>query len=107
MKDKEIAEKIGSLIKLDTDAVHAYRTAIKRIENSKIHDRLDNCRNDHQRHIDDLSAHMQNRGWKPPRPLRTGTAHNRNNQQSTKSSIIPGIIPRMKPTIIAMTSPVE
>jgi len=62
---KKVVEKLNSLIKLDVDAVHAYDQAIEACEILTIKDTLTEFRNDHERHIHDLSQQVTRLGGTP------------------------------------------
>ncbi len=62
---KKVVEKLNSLIMLDVDAVHAYDQAIEACEILTIKDTLTEFRNDHERHIHDLSEQVTRLGGKP------------------------------------------
>jgi rubrerythrin len=53
--NKDIVDKLNSLIKLDIDAVSAYDQAIKKIEHPVIKQRIAEFKSDHERHIERLS----------------------------------------------------
>lgn len=57
---------IKSLVQLDIDAVFAYEQALRHIEDPEIHARISEFKNDHERHIQDLSQVLQSNGEKPP-----------------------------------------
>jgi uncharacterized protein (TIGR02284 family) len=61
----KVVEKLNSLIKLDVDAVHAYDQAIEACEILTIKDTLTEFRNDHERHIHDLSEQVRMLGGTP------------------------------------------
>lgn len=61
-----LADKLTELIKLDIDAVHCYDQAIKEIDVQMICDRLTDFRNDHERHVSDLSMIIRGLGLNPP-----------------------------------------
>ena len=62
----ETYENIVDIIKLDIDAVNAYEQAIDSIEETLIQNRLENFKDDHQRHVDDLSDYLLINGRTPP-----------------------------------------
>lgn len=66
MDQKEMINKLNSLIQLDIDAVHAYEQAMKNIDEVSIRDRLAEFRNDHHGHFRELSAIVQSMGGDPP-----------------------------------------
>lgn len=66
MDNKEIAKKLGSLAQLDIDAVHAYKEAIEKVEDPQVRENLVRYREDHERHISELSAEISRLGETPP-----------------------------------------
>lgn len=64
--NKSIAQKLTKLIKLDVDAVRAYQQALDNIDVPAIHTSLSQFRDDHQRHIAELSAAIRDLGEEPP-----------------------------------------
>ncbi|HBG20421.1 MAG TPA: ferritin [Desulfobulbaceae bacterium] len=66
MDNKEIAKKLSSLVQLDIDAVHAYKEAIEKIDDLQVREHLTQYRQDHERHISDLSAEIRRLGGTPP-----------------------------------------
>jgi uncharacterized protein (TIGR02284 family) len=66
MTNTEMIERLTSLIQLDIDAVHAYEQALKQIDDSTMHAQITAFRDDHQRHIADLSAKVSAIGGEPP-----------------------------------------
>lgn len=66
MENKEIIEELKSLVQLDIDATRAYAQAIDEIDIKFIKDHLDDFRNDHERHIYNLSPHITELGGTPP-----------------------------------------
>lgn len=66
MSNKEIAQKLGSLVQLDIDASHAYGQAIEKIDVPSIRTQIGEFRKDHERHITDLSSLIRDLGEKPP-----------------------------------------
>ena len=66
MDNKEIAKKLSSLAQLDIDAVHAYKEAIEKVEDLKVREKLALYREDHERHISELSAEIRQLGETPP-----------------------------------------
>ena len=65
METGEITEKLNDLMHLDVDAVRAYDDAIKRIDGADVRGRLQEYRDDHQRHVDDLRAAVRGMGGEP------------------------------------------
>jgi uncharacterized protein (TIGR02284 family) len=66
VSEKEVADKLNSLIQLDIDAVHGYNQALEHIDVPTVKDRISEFRDDHQRHIRDLSSLVASMGEKPP-----------------------------------------
>jgi len=66
MDSKETVKKLGSLVKLDTDAEHAYGQAIDEIKEANIRDTLIRFRDDHKRHVAELSVAIRELGETPP-----------------------------------------
>ncbi len=66
MDNKEIAERLGSLMRLDHDAVLAYNRAIDDISTRSIKAALQRFRSDHERHVSNLSDMIRNEGGEPP-----------------------------------------
>ena len=67
MNREEILDNLEGLIHLDVDAVHAYEQAIKNVSEPLIKDKLVLFQGDHRRHVDLLSAKMQELGGTPPK----------------------------------------
>lgn len=66
MDNNEIVNKLNSLVQLDIDAVHAYKEATEKVENPVVREHLTLYRQDHDRHIADLSAEIRKLGGTPP-----------------------------------------
>jgi uncharacterized protein (TIGR02284 family) len=66
MDKSEMAKNLSSLVQLDIDAFHAYEQAIKNIEAPTIREQLIKFRDDHKRHVDDLSTEIRALGETPP-----------------------------------------
>ncbi len=66
MNNKEIAERLKSLVQLDIDAVHAYGQAIEHIDVPNVREQVVAFQGDHERHINDLSSVVRNLGEAPP-----------------------------------------
>ena len=64
-KDQAIKD-LTKLAQLDIDAVHAYDQAIKNIDVPAIKDQLIKFRDDHKRHVDELSPEITALGGTPP-----------------------------------------
>lgn len=66
MEQQKLIKNLSRLVQLDIDAVHAYEQAIERIDTPTVSDRLSSFRDDHQRHITDLSNAISQLGGEPP-----------------------------------------
>ncbi|MDF2690533.1 MAG: ferritin-like protein of unknown function [Gammaproteobacteria bacterium] len=66
MNNQEIVNKLSKLIQLDIDASEAYKQALQKIDHMAIHTSICQFREDHLRHIDNLSAIIQELGGKVP-----------------------------------------
>jgi uncharacterized protein (TIGR02284 family) len=58
----DVIEVFNDLIQLDRDAIVAYDRAIEACEHAPIRERLASFRDDHARHVVDLSAHVTSLG---------------------------------------------
>lgn len=67
MEIKDIKDELKKLIHLDIDAVHAYDMAIKEIDFVEIRSRLTAFKQDHERHVSDLSVELSSLGEMPPK----------------------------------------
>ena len=68
MKDtKEIVKDVNSLIQLDIDAFGAYGQALKEIDVPSINERLSAYRDDHKRHVTELSSAVRDLHGEPPK----------------------------------------
>lgn len=65
---REMADELGDLLHLDVDAVQAYNEAIERIEEHEIRTKLSTYRDDHQRHVAELTDAIRTMGQEPPAP---------------------------------------
>jgi rubrerythrin len=59
-------DALKELIELDYDAVEAYEAAINRLENKEYKSQLTNFRDDHKRHVKELSALMKKHNEEAP-----------------------------------------
>jgi hypothetical protein len=66
MDNKEIIDKLSSLMKIDVDAISTYKKVIEKIPESEIKEHLVKFKNDHQTHVDSLKAAIKNLGGTPP-----------------------------------------
>lgn len=64
---KELLKQLEDLSQLDIDAVHAYTSAIERIDLPDVKERLTAFRGDHERHITDLAPLIERMGGTPPK----------------------------------------
>lgn len=67
MENKNLVSHLKDLVHLDIDAIHAYDQAIEKINVKEVKDALTNFRDDHRRHVDELSAIIRSHGEEPPR----------------------------------------
>jgi uncharacterized protein (TIGR02284 family) len=65
MTQEEIIVQLNSLIKLDYDAARAYDQAIDEIDVPTIRDQLTQFRNDHERHVSNVSSLVRRYGGAP------------------------------------------
>jgi len=63
---RKIVDDLISLVHLDIDAIHAYDQAIEKIEIRSIKNQLKIFREDHFRHVNDLSVEVKKMGGTPP-----------------------------------------
>lgn len=63
---QDLAKKLYKLAQLDIDAVNAYEQALKNIEHAGIHTQISTFRDDHVRHINELSVVIRTLGSEPP-----------------------------------------
>lgn len=66
MESKQLIDKLCNLAQLDIDAVHAYDEALQHIDNQNIYESIKEFRDDHIRHINDLSEVITSFGGTPP-----------------------------------------
>ncbi|MGI5864900.1 MAG: ferritin-like domain-containing protein [Myxococcales bacterium] len=66
METKEIFKELNSLTQLDIDAIHAYDEALEHIDVMTIKDQLTQFRDDHHRHVRELSDVIRQLGGQPP-----------------------------------------
>lgn len=65
MRPGELTIRLNQLIQIDLDAINAYSRAILGIGPGDIRDRLAQFRDDHQRHVVELSALVRSHGGVP------------------------------------------
>src|SRR5690348_5866746 len=66
MNNQDQAKKLCKLAQLDIDAVNAYEQALKIIDDIAIHAKISQFRDDHLRHINDLSMAIRDLGGEAP-----------------------------------------
>ena len=66
MNNKEIIDKLSSLMKIDIDAISTYKKVIEKIPENDIRDHLVKFKNDHQIHVESLKTAIKNLGGTPP-----------------------------------------
>ncbi|MGK3994979.1 PA2169 family four-helix-bundle protein [Sorangium sp. So ce1024] len=62
---RDVIEVLNDLIQLDRDAIASYDQAIDACEHAQIREMLGRFRDDHARHVVDLSAHVASIGGVP------------------------------------------
>lgn len=68
MENREVVEMLNGLIKLDVDAIHAYGHAIREMDLSVLQESLIHFRQDHERHVHELSRLVRELGGSPTAP---------------------------------------
>lgn len=63
---RELTEKLGDLVHLDSDAVEAYNEAIEKSDDQEVRSQLSQFRDDHQRHITQLQQLIAQMGGTAP-----------------------------------------
>jgi hypothetical protein len=66
MHINETIDKLISICNLDNDAIRSYNEALKHIDNQKISSQIQKYRDDHKRHVDELSRLITTLGGAPP-----------------------------------------
>ncbi len=66
MDTKDILKHLGNLCQLDIDAHSSYEQAIQNVDDAGIRQKLEQFKNDHERHITELSNHIRKHGGQPP-----------------------------------------
>lgn len=69
MNREDLIDELSSLMKVDYDAIQAYNQAIDEIDVPSIRNQLVQFRDDHERHIDNLSALLHAMDAEPPERL--------------------------------------
>ncbi len=65
LNSDEIVSELNDLIELDYDAIAAYKSAIKKLEEQGLKNKLSEFLKDHQNHIANLSQHVREAGGEP------------------------------------------
>lgn len=68
MDRDDAIDKLGDLMKLDVDAIQAYDEAIEKIDEEDVRLQLGKYRDDHHRHVSELSMLIRDMGGEPPTP---------------------------------------
>jgi len=66
MDNKEIIDKLSSLIRLDIDAVQSYDAVVGKVNEQDIRETLEQFKENHNRHIESLSGIVKRLGGTPP-----------------------------------------
>jgi rubrerythrin len=66
MDQGELVDKLKSLFHLDVDAVHSYNQAIKNMDVADYRKQLSMFRDDHERHVKEISERIRALGDTPP-----------------------------------------
>lgn len=70
MDRDDAIDKLGDLLKLDVDAANAYDEAIEKIDEQDIRMQLGRYRDDHRRHVSELTGLIREMGGEAPEPDR-------------------------------------
>jgi len=65
MDDQNCIKKLSDLAQLDIDAVNAYETALKKIDDKETHNTISQFRQDHLQHVEELNSLIRKLGGKP------------------------------------------
>ncbi|MCD6026492.1 MAG: hypothetical protein K0R08_1011 [Solimicrobium sp.] len=65
MDQKNYIKKLRDMCQLDIDAVNAYETALKKIDDKEIHNAVEQFRQDHLRHVEELNNLIRKLGGTP------------------------------------------
>jgi uncharacterized protein (TIGR02284 family) len=68
----DFASALKDLVELDYDAVEAYEAAINRLDDEEYKDVLKTFKEDHERHISELSDVLREHGETPPKSASVG-----------------------------------
>lgn len=63
---KHVISDLCDLIKLDYDAIAAYKSAIERLDNAEYRTKLTEFMGDHEKHVKELGKAVRNEGGTPP-----------------------------------------
>jgi uncharacterized protein (TIGR02284 family) len=66
MDGQELMQLLNLLIRLDADTVSVYEQAIEEMDTASLRERLTTFRQDHERHVLELSAVVRQLGGAPP-----------------------------------------
>lgn len=66
MNKEELINRLNAIVQLDIDAYHAYEQAIEAIDELEIRTKLELYRDDHHRHVTELSRAIRQLGGEPP-----------------------------------------
>ena len=66
MDRDHVISKLKNMIQLDYDAIEAYKAAIDRLENDTYKNKLRDFLKDHERHVQELSNLVKDKGATPP-----------------------------------------
>jgi rubrerythrin len=66
MNRNDILDLLGFLLKLEYDAIQAYNQAIGKVDVPNIREQISLFRDDHERHVDKISAMIHSMGEEPP-----------------------------------------
>lgn len=66
MTNQEMTDKLSSLMKVDIDASKSYGQAIEEIDIADVREQVTKFRNDHERHITDITNMIRELGGTPP-----------------------------------------
>lgn len=67
---EKTVKTVRKMIQLDVDAVHAYDQAIEKIDDLEIRNQIASFRDDHQRHVDELSDYLRRNSLEVPERTR-------------------------------------
>jgi uncharacterized protein (TIGR02284 family) len=64
-QNQTLIKELNKLIQVDIDTIHAYSQALEAVENEDIKKELEGFKKDHQRHVDNLSQVVREKGGDP------------------------------------------